>query len=83
MANNLRCEGCGYFYRDWRDVLVGYDAFGDPEYEMEWIDERPCCHYPWNDGEAPCEIEDEPYDRYEDDYCDDDNWDSYDPGDDC
>lgn len=41
----MKCADCPYF---WADT----DEEGRP------ID-RPYCHYQWNDGYAPCEIEDE------------------------
>lgn len=40
----IKCKDCPYF---WSDT----DENGTPI-------NRPSCHYQWNDGYAPCEVED-------------------------
>lgn len=40
----MKCTECAYYWAE-------CDDRGNPI-------ERPCCHYQWNDGYAPCEVDD-------------------------
>ena len=48
----MRCENCGYHYCDTDEQgnIIGF----------------PYCHYPYDDGYAPCEVDDD-YDENLDD----------------
>lgn len=50
----IKCEDCSYFWAD-------CDKSGKPI-------NHPSCHYGWNDGYAPCEVDDI---ETPDDYCED------------
>jgi len=41
----MKCKDCPYFWADCDDKGTPID--------------RPCCHYQWDDGCAPCEVDDD------------------------
>lgn len=58
----MKCKDCPYYWAD-TEEYVGDDG----QVHLRTVG-REYCHYNYNDGNAPCEVSDEPEYDYMEDY---------------